>query len=1103
MRVNLICLFSLTLTVSLFGATKSSGQSIHTKNVVFSSERISLKEALSRLEKVTGVTIFYPTEVVDRYMVSTISEEKRSIAETLDVLLRNTDLRYKESNGNIVLSLKSSPDGSSISEADQNLRVSGIVLDKTGTPLSGVTVMVENWKDLPQTTSSTSTATDRAGHWGLVVPNENVKIVFTYLGYASMVKGFSELKENGVVVLEQSIGNLDEVMVIGYGTTTRRGNTGSVSSITSDQISKQTVGNPMQALPGRIAGMTVVQNNGLPGSNTTVQIRGNNTLGANGLSGALPLYVVDGVPFVNFNGGQPATDNLNAFGLNGANGGVSPFSVINPQDIERIDVLKDADATAIFGARGANGVIMITTKKGVQGKSSLNVNFYQGTGRVGRFVDMLNTEQYLDLRREAFNNDGVSPTNSNAPDLMLWDQNAYTDWQDKLIGGTANITDAQVSYSGGGPGVRYFTSVNYRKDGTVFLGDMGADRFSGRMTLETSSADRKFNMQLTANYANDNTDLIMTDITSALSLPPNYPLYNDDGSLYWGGGFTNPMANLLKKYYSTTTNLITNANLRYEVLKGWNIKANLGYTRTGLDQRNEDPISSQNPTTQVNNRATFVDNRASNYIFEPQMDYVTQISEGKLTALVGGTWQENLSKMTRLNGTNYTYEALLNTISGAGTVATSNNYSLYRYASAFGRLNYDWKGKYIVNGTFRRDASSRFGDNNKFANFGAVGAAWIITEEKGIKERLPFLSFAKLRGSYGSTGNDQLPNYQYLSLFNIGGSGLAYQNIIPLVPGIIANPDLRWETTKKLEFGLDLSFFADRLSFTGNIYRHRSSNLLTYVNLPTQVGSNSYNSNLDALVENRGLELELNSVNVRNEHFRWSSAFNISFQRNELVSFGEVTRSFYATSFAIGTPLNAPRMFSYLGIDPNNGAVLYNDLDGVAGTNFNTDRYFGDIGTPFFGGLNNTFEYKNFSLDVFLQFNNRRGNINSVYGSRIGSLNNQNISVLDRWQNAGDEATLWPAATAVAGNPVYSSWNNFSGSDVFYENASFLKLRSFSLSYTVPSTLANRMKMSNLRVYTQGQNLLTFAKNKYQLDPESGNAMPPLRTIVFGINCTF
>ncbi|WP_316825513.1 SusC/RagA family TonB-linked outer membrane protein [Pedobacter miscanthi] len=1091
MKLSLSYTVAFMFGFSLLASTRSSGQNLKTTRLTLAVKHEPLRTALQKLQARCGLGIFYSSVKISAFSDVSTDNRPHSIAELLDMLLKNTNLEYRQEESAIIITEKKT--GSSPLPDRQQKKVLGIVTDEKGQPIPGVNVRLR--LDLKNATS-----TDQNGRFQIDVENDDDFLLFSFVGYQPQEISVKEIAATTLKVLMKPMsGSLNEVQIIGYGTTSRRLNTGSVSSISSEELAKETVSNPIQALAGRIPGMTISINNGNPGSNQSVNIRGVNNLGSLGLSGSLPLFIIDGVPFTNFNANLPFNDNLNSSGLIGAAGGLTAFSSINPLDIDRIDVLKDADATAIYGSRGANGVILITTKKGKEGKAQLNVNLYSGIEKVGHYVDMLNTKQYLDLRREAFKNDGVTANTANAPDLLSWDTNADTDFQKLLIGGTGHLTDGQLNYSGGNERIQFFASGNYHNEGSVYLGDYGDTRLIGRLSLSTSSLNKRFKAGFSINYTDDQSNLPISDVSSAMSLPPNYPLYNADGSLFWGAGFTNPMATLLKTYKSSTQNLIANGNLDYNFGYGFHAKLNAGYTRNTLGQRTANPLASQNPASATSNSAAFANIIATNYIAEPQLDYSIEKGKHKLLALAGGTFQQNTSDATTVSGTNYAFESLLTSINAAGTVTALNSNSLYKYAALFGKLNYGFDNKYLLNLTFRRDASSRFGPSNRFANFGAVGAAWIFSDESFMKNRPAFLSFGKLRASYGTTGNDQLPNYAYLALYD---SGTAYQNSSTLIPSGIANPNLKWETTRKLEIGLDLGFFNDRILLTADAYMHRSGDLLTYANAPSQSGFNTVNVNLDAIVQNKGFELQITSTNIQMANFKWTSNFNISFQRNKMLSFADAKTAFYGTSFAVGYPVPPTFLYSYAGVDPSNGKAVINDLDGNSAALSLSDRYILDLGNPYYGGLNNTFRYKQFTLDFFLQFNHRIGIINQINGIRPGSLNNQNISVLNRWRLQGDTGTLFPGASSSSGSDIYASYSLLPSSDFYYGDASWIKLRSASVSYTLPSALTNRIRLGNVRFFLQGQNLLTFAKNKYVLDPESGNALPPLRTIVAGLNFT-
>lgn len=964
-------------------------------------------------------------------------------------------------------------------------------------PVEGVSISAQ--------LAGTGAVSDVNGHFSINVKLRDA-LTITSVGYQS--QEISLINQTSLRIdLEASQKQLDEVVVIGYGTTTQRKTTGSVGSINAEAISKQPVANVLAALPGRIAGTLVAQNNGLPGSGIQIQIRGQGSLN----SGTIPLYVIDGVPYTNFNGGSPANDNLNAFGTSGANGSISPFGLLNPADIERIDILKDADATSIYGSRGAGGVVLITTKKGIAGKTKVDFKISEGATKINHFIPVLNLQQYLQLRREAFANDGVTPTTSNAPDLLVWDTTKATDWQKEFLGGTGHYQDIQASLSGGNENTRFLFSSNYRRETTLFPGDDLDQRFSNRINLDHTSTDRRFNASIAASYSSGKTNFLTSDIATVYNLPPNLPLYDAAGKLFWTTQFTNPLSNILKRYKGVTSNLISSANFRYTILPGLNLKANFGYTITDLDQKTANPASSNNPANNPVSSAQFADNKAQNWIIEPTAEYTRKVGDGRLSALIGASWQHNTSSGYFLSGTNYSNEALLNTLAAAGTVTVSyNNVVEYKYSAGFARLNYDLKGKYFINTTFRRDGSSRFGPANRFGNFGAVGAAWIFSEESFLKGN-SWLSFGKLRGSYGTTGDDQISNYIYLRLY---GNATAYLGNSAINPGQLPNDNIQWETTKKLEVAIDLGFFKDRILFTANYYRNRSNDQIISNTLPTQSGYNSYTSNVPALLQNSGLELELNTTNIKSKNFDWKTSINLTLPKNKLLEFPGLASSFYSTSYIIGMPINFSRIYHYTGVDAATGKATYEDMN-KDGTINSDDRYVAKIGKPYYGGISNTFTYKSFELDVFFQFNHRYG-VTNIISSPVGTLRNQNTSVLDRWHKAGDAPPLAGASTT-AGSPIASSWSQYGSSDAAYGDASYLKLRSASLSYSLPKNLINKIKMSNCSVFVQGQNLFTWAKNKYIFDTETtvpggpsglgtgtvSQVIPPLRTIVFGINCSF
>jgi len=1097
MRLSFVLAIVTFATSSLIFASNTKGQSISNTEVVLGLNHESVFSAIEKIQKQTPFIFIYRNTDLKELKEINIPVQKRTVQELLDVLFNSKRFKITQLNNRILIS-SIKPE---VKALPVDVRISGIVVDEDGVPIPGVSILLKQ-------NNKVSTATDRNGQFGINLPDEGTKVLlFTCIGYqnAEQVIG----SENSYkIVMKPSVGSLNEVQIIGYGTTTRKTSTGSVASITAKEIEKQPVGNPLAALSGRMSGVLIAQNNGVPGGAIQVQIRGQNSLS----QGGIPLYVIDGVPFTNFNGGQPATDNLNAFGTSGASGGVSPFSMINPSDIERIDILKDADATSIYGSRGTNGVVLITTKKGKAGKVKLGLNLNTGFTEVNRFIPTLDLQQYLALRTEAFKNDAVLPDALNAPDLTVWDQNNGTDFQKLLIGNRGHVNEIQGSMSGGNEQTRFFFNSAYRRESTVFLGDYAAKRFSSRLNLDHNSQNKKFNASFSISYTNDNTNVPTSDLSSVYNLPPNLPLYDAAGKLAWVSAYDNPLATLLRRYTGVTNNLIANSNLRYILSTGLTAKVNFGYTNTRLEQIATTPALSINPSRNPTNSAIFTNLNAQNWIVEPTLDYVRTIGGGKVTALIGTSFQQNSSNGLSLSGINYSNEALLGTLSAAGTtIVNYNNIVKYKYNAIFAKLNYEWKEKYLLNATFRRDGSSRFGPKNRFGNFGAIGAGWVFSQEGFVKDNLSFLSFGKIRGSFGTTGNDQIPNFIYLPLYS---TTTAYAGNAATVITTIPNEDIRWEATKKLEFGIDLGFLKDRISFTANYYRNRSSDQIASNALATQSGYNSYQANLPALIQNKGLELELNSTNVVNKDFTWKTNINFTFTDNKLLEFPNLDKSFSASNYVVGESINLFRLYHFLGVNPADGTAMYEDRDGN-GTITDNDLYVADLGTPFFGGFNNTFTYKSFELGVFFQFNHRFG-VTQIVNTRPGALSNQNDYWLGRWTPTNTNSNI-PGASATAGKPIAASYNLYTSSDAVYGDASYLKLRSVNLSYTLPQEWLKHIKVANANVFVQGQNLYTWAKNKYILDTETtvqggpsglgtgtiGQVLPPLRTIVFGVNCSF
>jgi TonB-linked SusC/RagA family outer membrane protein len=893
-----------------------------------------------------------------------------------------------------------------------------------------------------------------------------------------------------------------------------------VVSIKAEDIEKQPINNPLYALQGRVAGLVVTPTTGLAGGAVNLQIRGQNSLNP----GGTPLIVIDGLPVVN---------NIQGLGHLGLLQ-LSALSFINPNEIESISVLKDADATSVYGSRGANGVILITTKKGKIGQTKIDVNIQNGWANVAKKVKLLNTSEYLRLRREGYANAGIDFINTFpfgnpaytslvAQDLFLWDTTRYTDWQKELIGGTARYQDIQGSISGGTPTLQYLIGGNYHKETTVFPGDNSDQKGSVHMGLTGGTLNQKFSATVTASYMTDHNTLPGSDFTrQAVTLSPDAPApYTSEGSLNWAIGPTgvrswdNPYADLFKLYDGKVNNLVGSASIQYKLFPFLTLKAQAGYNELkGASFRMVAPFAGRSPE-EMNGFASSNFNTSSvkSQSFEPQINYHSQINKGVIDLLVGGAIQNTITEDQLLNASGFTSDALLRNLASATNITGSNTSSQYRYCALFSRLSYNWENKYLLNLSARRDGSSRFGPGNQFGNFGSLGIAWIFTQEPFIRSNIPFISYGKFRFSYGSSGNDGIGDYQYLE---------RYQPVTGLDPYLGAtgyrttglfNSYYAWEVTRKMEWGLETGFLKDRILFSTSYFRNRSGNQLLGYPLPSMAGPGRLLYNLPALIQNTGIEFTLNTENIKSKYFSWSTSINFTRNRNKLLAYPNLTNSPYYVNNDIGQPFTGiSKVYNYAGVDPVSGKYQFKDSQGkITLTPEDPSRLDGGkylrvmLDPQFYGGFSNTFTYKGISLEILFQFVKRNGvNPLSTYLFSAGySKNNLPIDFLNRWQKQGDVAEI-QKVYGVTNNSLREATNRVLQSNLIYVDASFIRLKNISLSYSIPLLWSRKMHLQNLRVYFQGQNLWTFTKYK-GLDPEtqSMGSLPPLRVLTAGVNITF
>jgi TonB-linked SusC/RagA family outer membrane protein len=1084
-------LTTFILIISIMQVTAASfGQ-----NVTLKQDKVSMTKLFYEIRKQTGYNVMLEDKNVLSAKKINADFMDTPLEKVMDLVVQGTGLTYVIEDKTIVVKEKSFID--KVIDYFGNIDVSGRITDENGSPLPGATVKIKG--------TNTSASTDANGKFLLRNVANDAILEISYLGY--QVKEVRAAKEMGSIKLALSVGKLDEVTInAGYYSVTDRQRTGNIQRITSETIDRQPINNPLQALQGRVTGVVIEQTTGIPGGGFNVQIRGRSSI--NPGVGNNPLYIVDGVIYPSSS--ISSTNSTSILTSAGAN----PLSFINPYDIESIDILKDADATAIYGSRGANGVIIITTTRGGKGDTKINAAISQGFSEVGHRLDLLNTQQYLDMREEAFRNDGLTPSSTDYDLNGMWESNKYTDWQEVLIGGTANTTNASLNISGGTDKSSYSLGANYYQEGTVYPGSFGLNRIALHSSLNFGNSRNRLSATFTSNFSHTATDLLRTDLTGQILLPPNMPdTYDQYGNLNWANGtiVLNPMSLLLRTNNAETNNFIANLNLNYRMVKDFVFKTSVGYSTITREEFAKTPFTSVPPSfgpTTASRIADFSDNFNNSLIVEPQFNYTLKLGSGQVDALLGGSYQNNFNRIRTIRGTGFNSDELMENIGSASTLTVNGiSYSQYRYAALFARLNYNLKGKYLLNLTARRDGSSRFGDGKQFANFGAIGAAWIFSEEGFIRERMPFLSFGKLRTSYGITGNDQIPNYGYLQLWNSQGT---YQGLNTIAPVRIGNASYSWETNRKSEIALQLGFLRDRITFESSYYRNRSSNQLVFMPLSWSTGSGSIQGNLPATVQNSGWEF-LTNFKVLDRGLKWDVGVNLTIPKNKLVNYpGGLEGTNYANTYIIGEPLTITKTNHVIGVNAQTGLYDIEDVD-KNGVLDNIDNYMVQfIGQKYYGGLQNSIQFKEFSIDFLFSFNKQTGPdyktsaMSPGYFSSGGPTGNQLTEVLKRWQKPGDNSEILKFSTTSASFTNYANATSATRGGLAIVDASYIRLKNASISYNLPKSALELLKLSQARFSIQGQNLFTIT-NYIGLDPEtrSLNILPPLRSISLGLNLTF
>ncbi len=978
----------------------------------------------------------------------------------------------------------------------QKISVTGKVTDaSSGSPLLGVSIGI--------TGTTLGTISDVDGKFTIQVPSKDAILVFSSVGYKPQQIVVGENSQLNVsLVLEMT--QLEQIVVVGYGTQRKKDLTGSIALVSTKDMKSLALPSVSDALQGRAAGVQVISS-GVPGSDATFRIRGVGTINTND-----PLLVIDGVPV--------------SSGLN----------TLNMNDVESMQVLKDASATAIYGSRGANGVVIVTTKRGKGDKSHLDFNYFFGMQKATNVVKMLNAGEFASLHNDIMANAGLAQNPAYADPASFGNG---TDWLGELFS-PAPMQNFSLSYSGNSAKTNYYVSGNYLNQEGIIL-NTGYKKITFQFNSDTRIFDRlKFGNSLTIN--NDTKTSGNYSIRNAMLALPTQPLYQEDGNYsgpiqqpIWDGDIVNPIG-LAKTVDNSTLgyNLIGSLYGEYEIIKGLKIKSTLGLQANFWNSRTWAPNYHWNSSINDNSYLWEQYNKNLTWVWDNTATYEKVIDKHSITLMAGMSSQEN--ERHYLNGSIQKFASNLtqqmdNGLQQKNVGGTTFSNSLLSY---MGRVNYSYNGKYLATATIRRDGSSRFGENHRWGSFPSGSIAWRISEEDFFKP-VSFINSMKIRAGYGITGNQEIGNYTFSSelqtiMYN-------YNNTVVngVAPLMMPNPNVKWEGQKQANIGIDASLFKSRIEVTIDAYIKNTDDMLVPMVVPAWTGySDIYTPSINAgKMENKGIEFTVDSRNLTGD-FTWNTSFNLSYNQNKIISLNDsvpmsvnsIGLNYNLARLQEGLPVNEFYGFvtdgifqtqqevdnhaaQVMGDDPYNrtsaGDIRFKDMnnDGVIN---DLDRVnTGNPNPTFIFALNNSFTFKGFDLSIFMQgvAGNKIFNANRLYSEAMSVAQNQTTATLNRWTGEGTSNSM---PRAIFNDPNKNSRQ----SDRYVENGSYLRIKNLTLGYTLPSQIAEKAHFTTVRVYVSGLNMYTFTKYS-GFDPEVGsngidnNVYPVTATYSFGINLGF
>lgn len=974
----------------------------------------------------------------------------------------------------------------------QGRAITGSVVNKNGEPLIGVSISLKG--------STIGTVTDLGGKFSLGIEKiKNPVVVISYVGYLN--QEFTPKTNTIEVVLQEQTEQLDQVVVVGYGTQLKKDLTGSVAVVKTSELRSLPVPSISDALQGRAAGVQVITS-GTPGSDATFRIRGVGTI-----NNSNPLIVIDGLP---------------------VSGGLNQ---LNMEDVESVQILKDASATAIYGSRGANGVVIITTKRGSKGQSQISFNYSYGVQQATNVIQMLDASQFASLHNDIMSNGGLTQNPAYANPANL---GRGTDWLGEFFR-AAPVQNYSLSYSGSSEKTNYYISGNfYDQQGIVI--NTGFKRYTFQLNTDTKvSSFLKIGNSLTFN--NDLKTSGDYSIRNAMLALPTQPVYRANGNYsgpisqpIFDGDITNPVG-LAKTVDQATKgyNLMGSIYAELSLYKDLKFKSTFGLQANFWDSRTWAPKYNWDTSKKTNSFLAQQYNKGLTWVWDNMLTYQKDIEKHRITVMAGTSAQENRYNFINGSVQSFASDQTQQLSNGILQPTVGGNTSSWALLSYMGRVNYAWDDKYLVTATVRRDGSSRFGDGNKYGIFPSASLAWRVSKEDFFKN-ISFINDLKLRAGYGLTGNQEIGNYSFASALNTVKYNFNDNVVSAVVPSVMPNPFVQWEEQQQANIGFDAAILNQRVDITVDGYIKNTGKMLVPMSVPVSTGySDVYVPSINAgKMENKGVEITVNSKNLTGK-FTWNSSMNFSYNQNKVVSIndtipmsgGSIGLNQNLALIQAGQPINFFYGFKTDGLfqtqaevdqhalqvpgnDPYNrtsaGDVRFRDLNNDGVINDKDRTYLGNPNPTFIFALNNTFAYRGFDLSIFIQgiAGNKIVNANRFWSEAMAVAQNQTTETLGRWTGAGTSNTT---PRAVFNDPN----KNTRPSDRFIEDGSYVRIKNITLGYTIPQQMIKRFHISTARLYVSGQNL--FTATKYNgFDPEVGtngidnNVYPVTRTINIGIN---